>query len=197
MPPLGRPRAFDLDEALDQALAVFWRHGYEGASLTDLTAAMGIARPSLYGAFGDKEALFRRALDRYSQGPAAFVGEALAMPTAREVVEQLLLRGAEALTDPRWPSGCLAVQGALACGQGADAIKRELAARRSAMEAALRGRLESAALEGDLPVGADPADLARYVSAVFQGMAVQAAGGTTREELRRVAMTALRAWPGA
>ena len=195
MPAPGRPRSFDADAALDRALALFWRHGYEGTSLSDLTEVMGIGRPSLYAAFGDKENLFRRALDRYATGPAAFAQTALEEPTARAVVERLLRDAAEAVTDPRLPPGCLAVQGALACGAGNEAIRYELARRRADNEAALRGRLERAAAEGDLPPDADPADLARYVATVFQGMAVQAAGSATRDELRRVAERALAAWP--
>src|SRR5438552_872534 len=97
--PRGRPRAFDADKALDRALQVFWRKGYEGTSLSDLTRAMGINRPSLYAAFGDKEALFRKVLDRYVEGPSAYVREALEEPTARAVVERLLLGTAELLTD--------------------------------------------------------------------------------------------------
>src|ERR687895_845688 len=91
--PAGRPREFDQDEALDTALEVFWRQGYEGTSLGELTVAMGINRPSLYAAFGNKEALFRKALDRYVDGPAAYTREALHEPSARAVVERLL-RGA-------------------------------------------------------------------------------------------------------
>src|ERR1700687_5700303 len=109
--PTGRPRSFDSDKALDAAMQVFWRKGYEGASLSDLTDAMGINRPSLYAAFGDKEALFRKALDRYAKGPAAYVREALNQPTAREVAQALLLGTADLLTDPQHPSGCLMVQG--------------------------------------------------------------------------------------
>jgi AcrR family transcriptional regulator len=195
MPAPGRPRSFDADAALDRALALFWRHGYEGTSLSDLTEAMGIGRPSLYAAFGDKEALFRRALDRYADGPAAFARVALEEPTARAVVERLLRDAAEALTDPCFPPGCLAVQGGLTCGAGSEAIRQELARRRADNEAALRARLERAAAEGDLWPDVDPADLARYVATVFQGMAVQAAGGATRDELRRVAERALAAWP--
>src|SRR6266852_3492764 len=120
--PRGRPRAFDIDKALDRALGVFWRKGYEGTTLSDLTEAMGINRPSLYAAFGSKEGLFRKALDRYAEGPAAYVREALNEPTARAVAERLLGGAADLLTDPRHPRGCLAVQGALACGEAADSV---------------------------------------------------------------------------
>ena len=109
--PKGRPRAFDTEKALDLALRVFWRKGYEGTSLLDLTEAMGINRPSLYAAFGNKEALFRKALDRYIAGPAAHTREALEESTARAVAERLLRGTADVLSDPRNPPGCLAVQG--------------------------------------------------------------------------------------
>jgi AcrR family transcriptional regulator len=194
MPP-GRPRAFDIDVALDRALLVFWRKGYEGATLADLTAAMGINRPSLYAAFGDKQALFRKALDRYAGEREAVLRAALDAPTARGAVERLLRLTADALTDPRKPRGCLAVQGALSCGDAAEPIRSQLSACRAAQEAAVRERFKRAQVEGDLAVEADPADLARYISTVVQGMSVQAAGGARRAELRRVAELALRAWP--
>jgi AcrR family transcriptional regulator len=191
----GRPREFDVDAALDRALKVFWRKGYEGATLAELTGAMGINRPSLYAAFGSKEELFRRALDRYAEGPAAYVQEALEEPTARAAAEELLSRAIDGMTDRHNPRGCLMVQGALACGEAAESVRRELAGRRLAVEAALRERFERAVVEGDLPADARPADLARYFVAVMHGMSVQAAGGASRAELRRVAALALRAWP--
>jgi AcrR family transcriptional regulator len=193
--PKGRPREFDVDKALDRALKVFWRKGYEGASLAELTRAMGVNRPSLYAAFGSKEALFRRALDRYAEGPAAYVREALDEPTAHTVARRLLDGAIDLVTDPRNPHGCLMVQGALACGAEAESVRRELVSRRVESEAAVRQRFERALAEGDLPVDADPADLARYLVTVIRGMAVQAAGGASREELRRVADMALRVWP--
>ncbi len=193
--PKGRPREFDIDCALDRALGVFWRKGFEGATLADLTKAMGVNRPSLYAAFGSKEGLFRKALDRYAEGPAAYVRETLNGPTARAVAERLLGGTVDLLTHPRNPRGCLMVQGALACGEAAESVRRELVSRRLADEAAIRERFERALADGDLPADADPADLARYVVAVIQGMAVQAAGGASREELRQVAAMALRAWP--
>src|SRR2546423_9970140 len=106
-PSIGRPRAFDVDLALDRALHVFWRKGYEGASLSDLTQAMGINRPSIYAAFGDKEALFRKVLDRYAEGPTAHVMKALEHADARVAMERLLLGAADAATSPSWPAGCL------------------------------------------------------------------------------------------
>jgi len=191
----GRPREFDADEALCKALRVFREKGYEGASLLDLTRAMGINRPSLYAAFGNKEALFRKAVDRYVDERGAFLRQALDEPTARGAVERILRGTADALTEPRTPRGCLLVQGALSCTDEAQPIRKELASRRDATELALRRRLERAAAEGDLPKGAAPTDLARYVATVLQGMSVQASGGATRPELRRLADLAMRAWP--
>jgi AcrR family transcriptional regulator len=193
--PRGRPRAFDLDRALDRALDVFWRNGYEGASLSDLTRAMGINRPSLYAAFGDKETLFRKALDRYSTGPAAYVLEALNQPNARTVAERLLHGAADAIACPRAPRGCLMVQGALACSDAAEPVRKELITRREAGEAALRRRLQRAQAEGDLPAKSSPADLAGFITAMVHGMSIRAAAGASRAELHRIADTALRAWP--
>lgn len=193
--PRGRPRAFNADAALDRAMEVFWRKGYEGASLDDLTSAMGINRPSLYAAFGDKQRLFRLAAQRYRSGPANYVSRALEQPTAKRAVERLLRGAADALTDPEHPRGCFAVQGALACGDEADAARREMCSLRTAAREALQKRFERARKEGDLSRSARPSDLARYVATVLHGMAVQAAGGASRAQLGRVAEVALRAWP--
>jgi AcrR family transcriptional regulator len=191
----GRPRSFDTGNALDCALDVFWRKGYEGASLSDLTKAMGINRPSLYAAFGDKEKLFRKVLDRYEEGPASYSRAALQERTSRAVVERLLYGTADLLTSPGNPRGCLFVQGALACGDGADCVRKELISRRMAGEAALRQRLLRARMDGDLPPESNPASLARYIVTLIQGISVQAAGGATRSELHRVIDIALQSWP--
>jgi AcrR family transcriptional regulator len=193
--PSGRPREFDIDKALDRALRVFWRKGYEGASLPDLTKAMRINRPSLYAAFGNKEALFRKAIDRYVEGPGAFVREALQQPTAKAVVEKLFRGTIELVTDSRYPRGCFMVQGALACGDSADCARREMAKRRDASVTNLCKRFERAVGEGDLASDANPTDLARFVTTVMHGIAVQAASGASRDELERAATIALRAWP--
>jgi AcrR family transcriptional regulator len=194
---MGRPRAFDADKALDKALKVFLAKGYEGASLGDLTKAMGINPPSLYAAFGNKQTLFLKAVDRYVEEPAQARRDALAAPTAREAVERLLRLSADLPTRTRNAPGCLLVHGALACGEGAEPVRRELALRRAAGEAELRERLEIAKADGDLPADAEPAALARYLSTLIQGMAVQAQGGATRKELLEVVDMALKSWPGA
>jgi AcrR family transcriptional regulator len=173
---------------------VFWMKGYEGTALSDLTAAMGINRPSIYATFGNKEALFRKALDRYSERMTNYTAEALKAPTARAVVERLLVGTADLLSCPGNPKGCLMVQGALACGEEADPIRKELISRRTMGEAALRERFERARLEGDLPAGADAGDLARYIMAVMHGMSVQSAGGASRADLQGVIDLSLRAW---
>ncbi len=194
---MGRPREFDVDDALAAARDLFWRNGFEGTSMAELTEAMGITRPSLYATYGNKEELFRKALDSYRTICMAFVEEALEAPTARQAVERLLYGAADAQTDRARPPGCLVTNGALVCSDASQAIKRELIEWRAVPETALRRRLERALAAGDLPKDADPADLARYVTAVMQGMAVQAASGAGRETLHGVVRMALRAWPGS
>ena len=193
---MGRPREFDVDDALETALQLFWRKGYEGTSLSDLTEAMGITRPSLYSAFGNKETLYRKAQERYSVDRLCIAAAALAEPTSRAVVEKLLLGLCDVATDPHYPGGCMAMNSTLACGEEAETIRHEQIAQRKELEAALAARLEVCKAEGDLPAGSSPADLARYVMTVFQGLAVQAGSGAGRDELRAVVAMALRTWPG-
>jgi AcrR family transcriptional regulator len=178
-------------------MVVFWEQGYEGASLADLTEAMGISRKSMYAAFGNKEQLFRKALQRYTDGPGAYVIEALQAPTAREVATAFLAGSIQANTLPGCPTGCLGVQGALAAGKTGRVAHETLTEWRAEGQAHLRERFQRAVEEGDLPADADPELIARYVMTIANGIAVQAAGGAQRENLQRIADTALRCWPPA
>src|SRR5579863_8518042 len=163
---MGRPREFDTDAALEKAMRLFWAKSYEGTSLGDLTGNLGISRPSLYAAFGDKQSLFRAALERYAAGPASYVAAALGQPTAREVAGQLLRGAADLQAGSRNPGGCLTVNGAIACGSEAEPVRQALNAHRTGGVALLHRRLEQAKLQHDLPKDSDPAALARFVSAV-------------------------------
>ena len=192
-PSRGRPRAFDAEKALHRAMKVFWRKGYLGTSLSDLTNAMGINRPSLYAAFGDKKSLFRKALERYGNGPSGYVGEALREPRARAVAERLLQGVVELLSGPQSPRTCMWVRGALSCGD--DPLVEEFAAQRAAGLGQLRTRLKRAIAEGDLPAGSDPDALALYLATAVYGLTVQASTGATREELLKVVPIVLKAWP--
>ena len=176
-------------------MQVFWRKGFAGASLHDLTVAMGIQPASLYVAFGNKQALFEQALARYLAGPVAFMRGALEEPTAYAVVERILRRTAEFLTERRSPRGCMTVQAALVGGEEVEPVRRKLIALRVKGQDALRRRLEQAKSEGDLPGDADAGDLARFVTTIFQGMTVQAINGASRGELLRLADMVLRIWP--
>jgi AcrR family transcriptional regulator len=181
-----------MEKALDRAMLVFWRKGYLGTSLSDLTDAIGINRPSLYAAFGNKESLFRKALDHYAKGPSSYLTEALQQPTALAVVERLFYGVVDLLTDPRTPTTCLWVHGALSCGD--DPLRKEFAAQRAAGLAQLRTRFKRAIANGDLPRDSDADKLARYVQTVNFGLTVQASTGATRKELLRVVEIALKAW---
>jgi AcrR family transcriptional regulator len=196
-PPRGRPREFCVDGALAAALRVFWSKGYEGASMADLTEAMGITKPSLYAAFGNKEQLFRRALDLYEQEKLGYIGAALSEPTSRAVAERLLRGAVEMQTSSCEPHGCLGVISSVACGAEAQGVREEVLARTRFIRQAIVDRMERAKADGDLPAHVDVEGLVGLLYAILQGMAVQAGAGATREELSRVVDTSLLAWPTA
>jgi AcrR family transcriptional regulator len=189
---MGRPRGFDEDAVLEAAMRVFWEKSYEGATMADLTEAMGINRSSMYTAFGDKESVFRRVMERYREGPMTYIRQALVQPSLREAIEALIRGTAEFLSTPSNPRGCLSIQGALACGTEAEPVKQAMIDWRKSGEAAIKKRLQQAQSEGELPAEIQPADFARYLSSLTAGLGVQAANGATRAELRRVAEISLR-----
>jgi len=189
----GRPRAFDSEKALESAMLVFWRKGYLGTSLSDLTDAMAINRPSLYAAFGNKKSLFRKVLARYFKGPSAYLHDALQEPTARAVVERLFHSVVDLLTNPQTPTTCLWVHSALSCGD--DPLREEFAAQRAAGLAELRKRFKRAIAEGDLPGHTDAEALANYVQAVNFGLTVQASTCARHKDLSHVVEITLKTWP--
>lgn len=194
---MGRPREFDVNEALDAVLCVFWRKGYEGASYADLTRAAGVERPALYAAFGNKEAMFRKALERYTERYLGYIRAALTLPTSRETVRAILDGAIDLHTrDPEHP-GCLGINGALAASDEAESVRQALIEWRAEGQKWLTERFARAREEGDLPPSSDPQALAMYLLAVLHGLAVQAKAGFTREMQQAVAGQVLAGWPGA
>lgn len=192
----GRPRSFDREAALVQATLLFWQHGYEGTSISDLTAAMGVSPPSLYAAFGDKRTLFTEVVERYGTTFGAFMERALAQESdPRAGFARMLDEAAVSYTDPRHPAGCLVITAATNYSPQTADIERDLRARRVANTRVFEERLKDAVARGSLPPGSDPRTLAVYFAAVVQGMSQQARDGATTAELRRVAEHAMAAWP--
>jgi AcrR family transcriptional regulator len=193
--PKGRPREFECEQALAQALRVFWQRGYEGASMAELTGAMGITKPSLYAAFGNKESLFKKALDLYEREKMAYVAEALAAPTCRQVAEKFLRGAVDLTTSTCDPRGCLGVISSVACSAEAESIREEVTRRRRSSTQALIDRFAQAKDEGELPDSVEADALARYLLAVVQGLALQAGNGGSRAELDQLVDTTLAMWP--
>jgi len=193
----GRPREFCVDQALAQALRVFWEKGYDGTSLNDLTDAMCITRPSLYAAFGNKESLFRKALDLYEREKLDYIGKALEQPTARGVAEVMLRGSVDNVMSSDQPHGCLGVITSVACGPESQSIREEVVKRGELGKKALIERFNQAKAEGDLPKHIDPEGLMRVLIAMLQGISVQASQGATRSELDHLVDTSLLLWPSA
>ncbi len=192
---MARTRVFEIDRAIEIATDLFWRNGFEGTSLADLTNAMGITPPSFYFAFGSKEGLFKRVLEQYLRNRLSYAEDALNEPTSRGVAEQTLLRLADLYTDPKCPPGCLAVNCSFPCSDDATPLRHELAVLREARRGRLRERLKRAQAAGDLPADSDPDQLAQFIFVVGWGMALAAQSGATRDDLHRTVAMALKAWP--
>ena len=193
--PRGRPRSFDRDAALERAIEVFWRQGYEGTSIADLTRAMRINPPSLYAAFGDKEHLYLEAVARYQQGRgdelAPFLDEA---PSAREGIARLLHEAARVYAQRDAPRGCMLT---LSCTGCADpSLQSELAKRRAVAKKVIKARIDRGLRDGELARGTDTDALADFYSTVLKGLALQATDGASRRSLLATADAAMRAWPG-
>ena len=191
----GRPRSFDRDLALRRAVVLFWEQGYEGTSIADLTAAMGIAAPSLYAAFGSKEELFREAVASYAEDSPT--DRALARePTARAAVAAMLHDNADDYSDPATPLGCMLVLGAPVGTPEHSGVRERLAQERRIALERLRERIERGIADGDVPAGTDAATVAGFYSTVLDGMSIKARDGASSAELHAVADAAMTAWEG-
>lgn len=194
--PRGRPLSFDRDAALETAMHVFWERGYEAASISDLTSAMGITPPSLYTAFGDKEQLFLEAIERYALGYGSAGVRALKEePTARSAIERWLLEAANELTQPCHPKGCMVVMAATNCSAAAERVQDALLLRRTEAIANVGRRIQGGIDNGELPPDTDAQDLANFYATIYQGMSMQAKDGATHESLMATVRTAMRSWP--
>ena len=194
--PRGRPLSFDRDAALETAMHVFWERGYEAASISDLTSAMGITPPSLYTAFGDKEQLFLEAIERYALGYGSAGARALdEEPTARGAIERWLLEAANELTQPCHPKGCMVVMAATNCSAAAERVQDALLLRRTEAIANVGRRIQGGIDGGELPPDTDAKDLANFYATIYQGMSMQAKDGATHESLMATVRTAMRSWP--
>jgi AcrR family transcriptional regulator len=190
----GRPREFDRSAALRRAMEVFWERGYDGASINDLTAAMGINSPSLYAAFGSKEVLFREAVALYDGLEGSITERALREGlTAREGVEAMLRRNAREYTDPGTPAGCMLVLGATAWTEN-EHVREYVARYRRTAHVQLRDRLERGVADGDLPPSTDTSALTAFYATVLEGLSIQARDGGSREALERIVDSAMAAW---
>ena len=194
--PRGRPRSFDRGEALDVAMRLFWSRGYEATSISDLTAAMRIAPPALYGAFGDKKRLFLEALQRYEDVEGCFAQKALTQePTAERAMRRLLLDAVKFFTEPDNPKGCMMVSSATNCTSQSDDIYEAVAQRRRAAERGVRARIAAGRDAGELSDDADVDVLAGVVMATLYGLAMKARDGASRAMLRKLVERAMMMWP--
>lgn len=188
---VGRPRSFDPEVALEQALEVFWRNGYEGASLAELTQAMGIKKPSMYATFGNKEQLFLKAIDLYHEREGAWYKEAYAKESYTDFVEALLYGAARSYTASDKPHGCALVKSTLSCSEASESVKETLLAQCNQSDIQLVNRIKLAQETGEICPEAAPESIARFIGTMLHGMSSQADQGATHEELKEVVKVAV------
>ena len=192
---MARPRVFDVEKAIQTATVMFWKNGYEQTSVADLTEEMGITPPSFYFAFESKDGLFRKVIEYYATTYLCFMEEAFRQPTARDVAETMLYGCADVYSNPSNPRGCLIVNCSLPSSETTVAVRQELATQGKARRAKLKRRFQEAKASGDLPHDSDPAELARFVTSIRWGLAVEAQSGASKRDLHRIVARAMQAWP--
>jgi AcrR family transcriptional regulator len=188
----GRPRSFDEDQAIDAAMRVFWEKTFEGTSMTDLTDATRLSRSSIHAAFGSKEGLFLKAVERYKSGQMMYIQKALAEPTLPRAIEALFRGMLYFLSIPGNPKGCLSIHGALACGTEGELVTQVMAKWYRSNENRLKERIQKAQREGELGRDVNAADYARYIATIMIGIGIQAVNGAGKAELTRTVDVALQ-----
>ena len=188
----GRPIGFDREAALEAAMLLFWQRGYEGTSMADLTHAMGLNPSSIYAAFGDKHTLFQLVVKRYMELRALYAVKALEEPTLERFIRALFENTVAFLTTPGHPPTCMTLAGAVGCSLDATPARDLMTAIRKQNQIAIRKRLLKAQQSGELPKAINVDDYTRYLSTIIAGLSIQAANGSTKEELKRTAKMALR-----
>ncbi|NGT13159.1 TetR/AcrR family transcriptional regulator [Achromobacter insolitus] len=195
-PKIGRPREFDRDAALLAAMRTFWTQGYEGTSIQDLVAAMGVNKPSLYSTFGCKEEIFREAVELYDRIEGRATSQSLAKAgTAREAVETMLRANARAYVVEEGPRGCMIVLSSLLGAPENESVRAFLADNRLNGETMLRDRLAQGIAAGDLDSSADVGQLAAFYTTVLEGLSIQARDGASVDKLNMIIDAAMLAWP--
>lgn len=191
----GRPRSFDRDAVLEQAMRLFWQHGYETTSMVELLEVMQITTPSVYSAFGDKERLFLESVERYIKGPASYQVEACKEVTAKAAINRILREAAENYVNPENPRGCMLVVSTVNSCPATSPVQKAVNAARYETECALRGRIELGMIDGDVPKTADAAALASFFSTLLNGMSIKAKEGASKETMMALVDNAMRVWP--
>ena len=183
----GRPKKFDYEIASKQALELFWKQGFEGTSISDLSEALNMNRPSIYASFGNKHVLFESVLKKYIDDQLGFIDEAIAKDTLSEVFNSLFSHQISLLTQYEDPRGCLLVQAAASGSRNTEDVRELLAAQRKAIEAKLRKRIQLAQLKKDFPTKQSPSVLAKGMMAIYEGISIEAASGSSKAELLNIA----------
>lgn len=191
----GRPKSFDREAVLEQAMRLFWLHGYETTSMAELLEAMQITTPSVYSTFGDKERLFLESVDRYIKGPGHYQVEACKEVTAKAAIARILREAAERYVSPENPPGCMLVVSTVNSCPSTSPAQKAVKAARYETECALRGRIELGMVDGDVPKSADPAALASFFSTLLNGMSIKAKEGASKETMLALVDNAMRVWP--
>ena len=192
---VGRPRKFDRDKVIEQAMKAFWMHGYEGASMRILVSATGLEAPSIYGAFGNKKQFFETCIESYAKKSRPFHEKAISQPDSRLVAKCCLEGVVEIMTSEGYPTGCLVILGAVVSSPQSDSVRHYLSDRMSDLTLRYVKRFERSIEEGDLPKNADPSALANYLITIDRGLALQAKAGHTKPDLLKTVSMALSDWP--